>query len=775
MKNKYFSISNIAGLTLGFAGCIIISLFLIYEFSWDKSNANYERIYRVQRHSIKDVHAKDGSNISPHSYAITASMLEEYPEFEKVTVISENNGKYLSAELEKQVYDKTGICADHNFFDVFTYEFIKGNKENVLEEPFSIVLSESMADKLFKDENPLGKTVFFEKKIKLKVKGVYEDLPVNSSLRPSYIVSFSTLKRTGNVTRDKSWDGNCMNYVLLKPSVIPDEIKAKVKDLYANFEYHKFEKIQLCPLSKIHLSFNDRNDYYIVLFLYGLIGLFILAMSAFNYVNFTISNASTRGKEVAVRKVLGATRFSLFNQFQRDTILITLISIVLAFGLVEILLPFYNTFANSAVELSIISDWNVILIMVVIAIGIGFLSGSYPAIFMSSNKVIVLIKEGLFKTEKSKFNVRNGLVALQFTISIFLVCLSLFFNSQIDYMTNKDMGFRKENILYAVVNSSRTDVDFELFRNRLVDNPEIINASMSKNLPFVNFGGGMLNWEGAMPDEKINYRPNWVSFDFVKNMELEIIKGRDFSSDFKSDIGKACLINETALDCFGWEDPIGKRLNNNQYSVVGVVKDYHLRDMHNTIEPVVLYLSDGNIQGEWTFAFRYAEGSRDRVFNKLNKEFNTMFPDDPFEFSDVNTAFSNEQTFKIYQSIKKSIMFFTVFIILLAIMALLGMVSYVTMRRTKELGIRKINGSSIMNLFLLMNRDFFAILIISSLIALPLAYLGFDSLPGSYKIAPQFWVPIVSVLIITSIILITTGWQTWRAANRNPVEALRYE
>ena len=775
LKNKSLTAISLIGLTVGFAGFMIVTLFIRYEFNWDKSHENYDHIYRVQRYYSKVAHAHDGSDISPHTHSKTASLLERNPDFEKVTAIREEGGKFLSTNFEHQIYDETGIVADHHFLDVFTYQFVEGEPLNSLSEPNSILLAKSTAEKLFQDEMAIGQRVIYEKKLDFKVTGVYEDLPKNSTVRPGYILSFSTLKGTENIIRDESWNGNFMTYALLAPGADPAEAESKIKYAYTEFEGRELEELELCPLSKIYLSFNGRNDYYIMLTIFGIIGLFILTMSAFNYVNFTIATASTRGKEIAVRKISGAERSSLTTQLQTETLLLSVLASFIALIAVNQLLPLYNTFVNSGIRLDLASDWKTVALLISASIFVGLISGIYPARVISSRNVVKLVKEGMFSNTGSKFDIKKVLVTLQFTISIFLICLTLFFVVQINHMLRMDLGFDRNNLLYAKLSTEQADRNFNQLRSRLLQHPEILNASMSSTLPFVNMRGGMLNWEGGEPDDKILYRGNWVTYDFVENMDLEIMQGRDFSEDFPADTINSCIINEAALRCFGWDDPIGKKINDKKWIIIGVVEDYHLSDIHNQIDPAVLLLSDGRLSGNLTFAFRYSNGNLEKVREILTSEFNVAFPIDPFEFNSIETAIVNENSFKIYQTVKKSISFFSFFTILLAIIALLSMVSYSISRRTKEIGIRKINGSSVYNLFLMLNRDYFILLGISLVVALPLAYLAYSALPGNFKIQPPVWVPFFAAFIILVIIMVTTGYQTIKAALRNPVEALRYE
>lgn len=775
LKHKVYSLINVFGLALGFTAFILIGLFIQFELSWDKSNENYDRIFRVQRHYAKTMYAMDGNDISPHTQAVTAQLLEkQFPEFEKVTVIRENDGKFLASVADKQIYEESGICADSCYFDVFSYHFISGTPKGALLEPFSIVLSKTMADKLFPGEMALGKVVFVDKKIDLKVTGVYEDLPENTTVRPNYIISFSTLAQTEGIRRSDIYSGACMTFALLKSGVNYKDVEGKIKNVFAGFRGFEHEELQLCPMKKVYLDFNGRGQYYVVLALYGLIGVFILIMSAFNYINLTTANASTRGKEVAVKKVNGSSREALVTQFLGETMTISLFALGLAFLFVAVFLPVFADITGRQLSLGLAKDWQFIGVMIIISLGVGFLSGVYPALFLSSNQIVTLFKGEFFKGKK-KFSLKKILVATQFAISVFLILITLSFSLQIRYLANKDLGFNKENMLYTRMSVTKNGTTFSQLRDRILQHPEIIDGSMSKHIPFVSFGGGMTNWEGGGQDEKINCRFNDVGFDFIRNMGISLVAGRDFSRDFPGDIGKSCLINEAAAKCFGWDNPIGKRLNDNRFTVVGVVKNYIYKDMHNGIEPAILVLAPEEMAGYWTFAFRVDPNNYQKAKAILTHEFETAFPNDPFEFRDLPNAFANENSYKIYNAINRTIIFFTVFNIFLAMIGLLGLVSFTVFRRTKEIGVRKINGSSSFDIFCLLSREYFILLIYALLVAFPSAWWVYERLPSANKFHMQPWVFVLGAGILFIVILLTTGYQTIRAATRNPVEALRYE
>ncbi|QGY44645.1 FtsX-like permease family protein [Maribellus comscasis] len=777
VRNKIYSATNILGLTIGFSAFILIALFVRFEFNWDKNHQNYKRIYRIQRQFTQTLYTTNGNDISPHTRAFTAQMIEgHFPEFEKISVIRENGGSFLFTDSEHKIYDDKGIHADSCFFDLFTYEFIAGNKSTALNEPFTVALSETVAEKLFGDNSALDKTVLLDKKYPLKVTGVYKDLPFNTSLRPTYIISFATLKPLKNIARNNSWSGDCMTYALLNQGASHKQAEAKIRDLFTKYENIKNEKLQLCPLSKVYLNFNDKNDYLIVLKLFGLIGIFILTMAGFNYINLSLAKASMRGKEVAVKKAIGSKRNSLVLQFLSETVVVSLIALIFAFLVAELFLPVFSNIVDKQIELIWRNDWKFILSTILIAVITGIFSGTYPAWFMASNKITDLVKGNFYsKKRSSSFNLKKVLVTSQFAISLFLIVLTLSFSMQIKYIAEKDLGFEKEGLLYAEVTVSETEVMFDQLRSRLLQYPEIKDVSMSKNLPFVRFGGGSVNWEGGDPNVKINCRFNDVSYDYISVLDAKLVAGRNFSSHFRGDAGNACIINETAARCFGWEDPIGKRINDNKLKVVGVVKDFVYQDMHNPVDPSILVLAPNTVKGNWIFAFRSEKEMQKRAKEVLASELEKIFPNDPFEIRDVPLAFNSENSFKIYHSVNKTLLFFTFINVLLAVVGMFGLVSYSVTRRTKEIGIRKINGSSSLRIFHLLNKEYYWLVTYALGIAFPTAWLAYASLPSANKLPAQPWVFILGAAMLLIIILISTSYETIKAASKNPVESLRYE
>lgn len=774
LKYRAYSVASIINMTVGFCAYILISLYVNYEYSWDKHNVNYSRIYRVQRTFEKAVQSTNGNNISPHTRGVTARLIEgRYPEVEKTLQLRENRGNYLSSDNKNTFWEENGFSSGQNVFDVFSFNFIDGTKENALREPYTVILSKTLADKLFPDGPEAGKTVIFEKKFPLKVTGIYEDFPFNSSFRPNYITSLSSYEKSEDYRN--SLRSDYYTYILLKRGQDYQTVNKKITNLYQGFKDYEDEKLSLCPLSMIYLSFNGNRDYLIILFVYKMIGIFILLLSALNYINLTTAHISVRNKEVAVKKIYGSSRKMLIILFQAETIVTTLIGVGLAFVLTRYILPVFNRIIAKDLEFSFVTQWEFMVKMFLIAIFVGFLSGLYPAFFMSGRKALDLFKGNLFRTSNDKSGMRKSLIVIQFSIALLFIILTLDFNRQVRYTFNMDIGFKRENLLYTLISVSRKDASWENLRNKILSHPEITDASMSAHIPMITFGGKLITWEDAPQDELLNARNNMVSYDFIKTMGMHILKGRDFSRDFPSDIGKSCIINESAVEDFGWDDPLGKTVDN-KYQVVGVVKDFHNNDVYNIIEPFYMVLRpDSVMSGLVSLAFRVDPRNVKKAKEILASELGTYFSSDPFVIRDYDESFRHQNVLNIYRTIQSLVFFFTCLNILIAVVGLLGLVLFTSQRRVKEIGIRKINGGTSQNIFNMLGREYLSLILIASAIAWPLAFLLFKQLPGTYKCPFEIWPYFLATAVIMIIILVTALYNTFKAAYSNPVDALRYE
>ena len=557
-KYKLYSAISVISLTIGFCAYILISLYVNYEYSWDKHNVQYDRIYRVQRTFVSSVQITNGNNISPHTRGITSKLLDgKYPEIEKTLLLREDRGSYISSRFTHTFWEEFGFGSGPAVFDIFTFEFISGSQKNSLKEPFTIILSEYLADKLFPNELAVGKTVIIEKKYNFKVTGVYRDFPLNSSFRPNYMISLSSYEQFED--NKNSLKSDYYTYVLLKEGQDAHILDKKIRGLFKSYKDFETEELSLCPLSMIYLSFNGNRDYLIILLIYKMIGIFILLLSAFNYINLTTSHIAVRNKEVAIKKIFGGGKGSVIVQFQGETFITAMISIGLAFLMIGFALPLFNSIIGKQLIFSFSTQWPFMIRMSAVAILVGFLSGLYPAIFMSGRQPLDLFKGNLFKSSNDKSIMRKVLIVLQFSIAILFIILTLSFYLQLSYILKKDVGFTRDNLLYTLISVSRKDARWDYLRNKILTHREIINASMSRHIPMITFGGRRITWEGASSEEVVNARDNLVSYDFIETMDMHIVTGRNFSRDFPSDMGRACIINESAVKAFGWDNPIGEK------------------------------------------------------------------------------------------------------------------------------------------------------------------------------------------------------------------------
>jgi putative ABC transport system permease protein len=525
----------------------------------------------------------------------------------------------------------------------------------------------------------------------------------------------------------------------------------------------------------IYLSFNGNRDYLIILLIYKMIGIFILLLSAFNYINLTTSHIAVRNKEVAIKKIFGGGKGSVILQFQAETFITALISIGLAFLMTNFILPLFNNIIEKQLVFSIATQLPFMVRMTAVAILVGFLSGIYPAVFMSGRQPLDLFKGNLFKSSNDKSVTRKVLIVLQFSIAILFIILTLSFYLQLSYILKKDVGFKRNNLLYTLISVSRKDAKWDYLRSKLLNHREIINASMSRHIPMITYGGRRITWEGASTEEVVNARDNVVSYDFIETLEMHIVSGRNFSRDFPSDMGRACIINESAVRAFGWDNPLGKKVDN-KYDVIGVVRDFHNNDIYNIIEPFYMVLApDSLVNGGWSLAFRVDPERMKEARKILQTELEEYFPNDAFEIKNYDESFINQKVISIYKTIKNLVLFFTCLNILIAVIGLLGLVAFTIYRRTKEIGIRKIHGSTNQNIFRMLCFEYLSLVLFASAIAWPAAYMLLSHLPGTYKHPFVIWPYFLASAVVLAIIFVTSLYHTLKAANSNPITALRYE
>lgn len=778
-KHAGYSICNISGLAIGMVTCILVLLFVRYEFNWNTYNKNYNQIYRIQQKVL----FKDNSDYYTQTgFPLAGELKRQFPEIDKAIVMQEIWSEYLTSSDELKFYEKKGFYANSDVFDVFTYEFVKGNPKDALNSPYSVVLTQGLAEKYFPGQDAYGKTIKASKNKYLKVTGIISDLPENLDCRPDYMVSASTLKEVSNwkeYDELKNIDAAAFRtYVILKPNTSIKSINDKLYNFIDRYIPNNNKKLYLKPLSEVHLTAGERNDIKVALFYLEGIAILVLILACINFINLATANSNLRKKEIGVRKVVGASKLSLIRQFIGESIIYSVLAMFFAFILAELLLPYFNTIVQRQLSINYVKDINFLLSIFAAFLITGFLSGVYPALFLSSFQPVDVIKGNIsFINKKRKDNsksfFRKSLVTFQFVISISLIITTIFVVKQVNYMKNKDLGFKKDGLLLCSVFGDKKEGKFETLRNELLRNSNVLDASMSINAPFNGFWGKEINWEGSTINEKIGTGYNAVSYDFISTYKMIIKQGRNFSREFSTDTG-ACIINETAMQQIGWKDPIGKKIDNNRYTIIGVVKDFHPFSVHAKIPPFYMVLNSGNVKDGELFTVRIKPGSRDDVVKYINQQFQIFFPEAVTEIVNFDQDFLYG-TEDVWEILEKVFFAFAVIAVLIAANGLFGLISFAAQRRIKEIGVRKVFGAQPSGLYILMSKEFLYILVIAMIISLPSGYIVSITTPGAYKYELQYWDYFISVGLMLVTALAATIYHTTKAVFSNPVESLKYE
>jgi putative ABC transport system permease protein len=777
-KEKLIYFIIFANLIIGYATFIVISQFISGEFMWNKDNSNYDRIYRLQ------IFMDQKENTIKHTWSVTAALsrkdLVDLPEIEKIALIhdvGDNNksGVFLSVDKKTQFLSRFGYYADQSVFDIFTFRFIEGDSKQALTSPNSIVLSKELADKLFPGGNAVGKQVYGENKVVFNVTGVFEDLPVRTSWRPVYLLpmlSYTAL--TGQKKYETNyWGYSFHTYVLLKPNANPAAIDDKIYDALKDFrkEHHPY----LRPMSKLNVNPFFDPSWYIGIGLLTFLSVLILILSSINYINLQTASATNRFREIGIKKTLGFNKKRLWSQFMFESMSLTIAASLTGVFLAQLALPSLNNVIGWGSFPNILENPKLIFIILAVTLVTGFLSGIHPAYVISSYSPVAALKQKFISEKSNGVSLKKILVTIQFSISVFMLIVAFIIFRQTNFMLTKDLGFNSQRVLYSNIVTSK-EGSFEPLKQRLLVHSEIKDACVSDYIPFILPGGDDLNWEGGKPDEKVFVRYSNISYDFVPTYELEMIKGRNFSKEFPADKNN-CLINETAARVFGWQDPIGKRIkaSGKNYDVIGVIKDYTVQSVFNPDEPHLYRLLRDSIVSNAVYSINFTPGKEKEAMNIVKEEFQKFFPDDAFEFSNIQLLVQNENAVKAFKGMQKITSLIAILTILISSIGIFGLILFMTQRKMKEVGIRKVLGFSYGSLYITLSSWFIRLLFISLLIAWPVAFYVYKVLPGANKYGVQIWEFLLASLIILAVAVATISYQIIRALRVRPVEILKDE
>jgi len=787
IRQKTYSIINIAGLAIGFAAFILIVLHVINEFSFDKFNKNASDIYRV---CINGRISGDVFNVAVCAPPTGEAMVHDMPEVIKsVRIHRMSQTVFFSSENEKY-YEDGMIFADSTFFEVFTFEMIMGNPETALDEPNSLVITEKLSKKYFADKDPVGRTMKLNDKDSFIITGVIKEVPGTSHFTFNLVSSYSTfLKMNGRESQGDWGSLNVHTYVLLAHGTDPKLVDAKFPEFMkknmgelSEMESIKFEPY-LQPLSSIHLHSNlmaeigtNSDINYVYAFL--AVAAFIILIACINFMNLSTARSIKRAKEVGLRKVVGADRRQLIFQFIGESLILSFVGLIVGFILVEIALPLFNQLLDKDYSLKLFRHGYEIVSLIGLSVLVGILAGSYPAFYLSAFQPVKVLK-GTLGNKSKKSPVRNILVILQFSISVFLIICTGFVYSQMTFIRQKKLGFDKEHLVIIPLRGERMKDNAGNIKNELINLSCVANISSSQFIP-----GRDMNGRGYIPegvDEKTPWIifSNVVDYDYVKTMRMEIVNGRDFSKEFSTD-SNAIIINETLLRKLGWEDPMNKKITGFHYDstfelhIVGVVKDFHFRSLHDAIEPCLMYIGPEN---ENYLNVRLHPGNIMESINAIQDKWEETESSFPFDYFLLDKDLDN--IYRAELRIGEIFLVFTLIAIFIACLGLFGLASYNAEQRTREIGIRKALGSSVEQIVLLMSKQFMLWIILANIIAWPLAYYFMDRWLGNFaysiQVMDQWYIFIISGLATLFIAILTVLYQAVKAALTDPVYAIKYE
>ena len=782
-RQSGYTALNIMGLTVGMASSLIILLYIFHETSFDKHHTKGDRIYRLST----EFHNADGvTKWSNMTMRAAFTVKNENPEVVQATRLQGIDFQRPTRfEYDEAVYYQENVyAADSTVFEIFDYEFIAGNPKTALKAPNSIVINESMARKIFKDENPMGQTLHSDRNegIFLQVTGVYKDMPKASHLVAEALISFKTI-----FPEDDPWGAwGVFSYVLVQEGVSQEALQSKLDATTAKYldpiteRFNTKVKMAALPLQSIHLTSDFEHEpvpvgsmQYVQIF--TAIAIFLILIASINYMNLATARSVKRSMEVGLRKVMGAHRSSLIGQFLTESILVTLVSLILSVLIISLAVPGINNLVGTHLAIEGLLHTRVILAVIGIVIITGFVGGCYPAFFLSSFQPAAVLK-GLGGKSGSKL-LRKVLVTLQFSISIFMLIGTLVIHSQMQFIRNKDLGFDKEQLMLINFRSSEDREKWDVLRNELLQNVHIAGAASASSSPGDGFPTNSLpieTEEGAMENRSIFHYE--VDYDYFAALGIDIVEGRNFSLDHPTDSSQAVLVNEAMVRRMNWTNPIGKkiRLSRNEsvppVLVIGVVKDFHQQSLYEPITPLMFRPSLVN-----GFALVKLTGDVDEGIDFVEAAWERIFPTTAFDFQFIDQQFMEH--YEADQIRGQLFLGFSGMTILIACLGLFGLASYTAEQRAKEISIRKVLGANTRGLVNLLIKDFVLLILIA---AIPASVLGYFSMIDwlenfQFHITPGLGIFFTVVAGTLAVTVLTTGFHARKAATANPAQRLRNE
>ncbi len=786
-RQKGFTFINVAGLSIGMAVSILILLYVFNELS-------YDRFYSKQKNKFKvnGIIEFSGSThqLDRSSPLLGLDAMQQCPEvISSVSLYDEQP----FVKYEEKLFHESGsdmFFAQSTVFDFFDIHLISGGKETVFKEPMSLVISEEKAQKFFGDEDPIDKILIVNDVHQFKVTGVFENYPSNAHVNFGMLAPMEALLVVEGVPDLRMLGNSSVTYVEVRDDFDEPELCNKLAGITDSYIPQKLKEQMdvefshyLQSVRKVHLyttfeNFGEESPGRIIyVYIFSAIAIFILLLACVNFMNLSTARYANRAKEVGLRKIIGAGKALLVKQFLGESVFISFIALFTAVVMAELFLPVFNNLIEKDLTFIYSGNWQLIFALILLGLIVGLISGSYPAFFLTSFKPLSIL-QGRLKSGKGSIRFRWTLVVFQFIIAFVLVSCTLVIYFQMNYTRNKDLGFKRDNLLIVMLRGSEIRKNMKGFKDELDKIPGVVNFTLTTDKPGISTSWYSSNiYEDREEEDHPIYATVSIDEKYIETVGLQISQGRNFSNDYSTDTA-SMLINESMVDYLGWKESIGKAIyemtddfGRKKYTVVGVVKDFHMESLHKSINPLHFTKS-----GRSRYCLiRIHPENTEQTIASIENSWNDVSPSRPFSYHFLNDSYDME-----YRSEKKLgqiFIYFTVFAIFIACLGIIGLVSFITVGRTQEIGIRKVLGSNVSEVVKLITLDFFKMVIISIIIASPIAwYIMKQWLDRfAYKIDLSIWMFLLAGIIAILVVLISTTYQAIRAAYKNPVDAIRYE
>ena len=777
LKHKVFSLLNVSGLAIGLAASLLILIWVQDELSYDKFNVNAKNIYRVEEDQFyagKRYHV----TVTPHpSGPVWKTKIPEIVEQTRVNRLS----RILFRQGDKLFFESSVVAADSGLFRMFSIPLISGDQISPLSAPHSIVLSEKLAGKYFGNTNPIGKTLILETKMEFTVTAIMKNLPHNSTLNFEAVIPYSFLKEIGAIS--DSWGNNSiLTFIQLAKGSDLLSVNKKLTDVVLEFHPTTTTKFSVFPLLDIHLhsqfGYTETKGPVIAVYIFSLIAIFIIIIACINFINLSTAKASLRSKEIGIKKASGAGRLSIILQFLFESLFLAVIAMIFSFLLVCLSLKTFNAVSGKNFVLNDLFTIRFLLNFLFVGLIAGFVSGIYPAFYLSSFKPVAVLK-GEVVSGKGNIRMRQILVVFQFAMSILIAIVAVNMFLQLKYLQNKELGFDKENII-CIPMAEGMKTKYYSLKNELRKEPVVLGVTAARSNPVMigsNSGGAV--WDGKDPDKQVLIGTNAVDYDYFSTMKMEIVAGRDFSTEFPSDFAKDTLgnflVNEEVVKIMGVAEPVGKNFSfmGIHGKIVGVLKNFYFQGADQQFEPIAFALTEPKYLS--VILIRIAGGNITESLKTVEKRWKEVMPEYPLNYTFIDNDYDG--LYRAQTRFASLLKYFTILTVIIACLGLYGLALYSAERRTNEVGIRKVMGANSVIVIYELSKEFIILVLISIIIALPAGWLIVGSLLKQFANRITMNVAVFAAIAAAAVIvaLFTVVFQAYKAASTNPAEALKIE